>query len=174
MSRKARKNSYKWLVRVYRNKLSEGSEGGRERAGPALAGFFVEPLPLEFWKLEKSFVRSTSPPLLVYPSCVKGFINNIRNLIPRTLSPRYRHTYFTFIALLIIPYPTLSDSIANDAKRCSLARRVRDLNDNLLIVAFIQSVRRRHSRSESPEILGRTVFFIVAVGRSPPLRCCCG
>lgn len=168
MSRKSPNNSCRWLARVCRKQTRKSSSGGPGRAGPALTGFFVEPFPLDFWKLEKSFVRSPSNPLLVYPSCVKSFVKNIRNLNPRTLSSRYRHTYFTFIALLIVPFPTLSDSIANDAKRCSLARRGGTPSGGFVIVAFIQRVRRRHSRSESPEILGRIIFFITAVGRSPP------
>jgi hypothetical protein len=168
VSRKSPKNSCHWVVRVFRKRTRKGSSGGPGRAGPALTGFFVEPFPLDFWKLEKSFVRSASDPLLVYPGCVKSFIKNIRNLNPRTLSPKYRYTCFTFIALFIVPLPTLSDSIANDAKRCSLARRDGTLNGGFVIVALVQRAKRRHSRSESPELLGRTIFFIVAVGRSPP------
>ena len=160
VSRKSQKNSGQWLIRVYRKKSRKTSSGGPGRAGPALTGFFVEPFPLDFWKLEKSFTRS--------PSCVKSLIKNIRNLNPRTLSSRYRHTYFTFIALLIVPFPTLSDSIATDVKRCSSARRAGAMNGGFIIVALVQRARRRHSRSESPEILGRIIFFITAVGRSPP------
>ncbi len=168
LSRKSPKNSCQWLVRLYRKQTRESSAGGPGRAGPALTGFFVEPFPLDFWKLEKSFTKSPSTPILVYPSCVKSLIKNIRNLNPRTLSPRYRHTCFTLIALLIVPFPTLSDSIADDAKRCSLARRDGTMNGGFVIVALVQRAKRRHSRSESPEILGRIIFFIVAVGRSPP------
>jgi hypothetical protein len=168
VSRKSPKNSRQWLVRLYPKQTGQSSWGGPGRAGPALADFFVEPFPLDFWKLEKSFTRSPSTPLLVYPSCVKSLIKNFRNLNPRTLSSKYRHTYFTFIALLIVPLPTLSDSIANDAKRCSSARRDGNLNGGFVIVALVQRARRRHSRSESPEIAGRIIFFIVAVGRSPP------
>ncbi len=168
MSRKSQKNSGQWLIRVYRKKTRKTSSGGPGRAGPALTGFFVEPFPIDFWKLEKSFTKSSTTPLLVYPSCVKSFVKNIRNLNPRTLSSRYRHTYFTFIALLIVPFPTLSDSIATDVKRCSSARRVGAMNGGFIIVALVQRARRRHSKSESPEILGRIIFFITAVGRSPP------
>ena len=168
VSRKSPNNSCQWLIRAYRKKARKTSLGGPGRAGPALTGFFVEPLPLDFWKLEKSFTRSSTTPLLVYPSCVKSFVKNIRNLNPRTLSSRYRHTYFTFIALLIVPFPTLSDSIATDVKRCSSARRACTLNGGLVIVALVQRARRRHSKSESPEILGRIIFFITALGRSPP------
>ena len=168
VSRKSPNNSCQWLIRAYRKKTRKTSLGEPGRAGPAFTGFFVEPLPLDFWKLEKSFTRSSTTPLLVYPSCVKSFVKNIRNLNPRTLSSRYRHTYFTFIALLIVPFPTLSDSIATDVKRCSSARRVGAMNGGLVIVALVQRARRRHSKSESPEILGRIIFFITAVGRSPP------
>ncbi len=168
MSRKSPKNSCRWLIRVCRKRTRKRSSGGPGRAGPALTGFFVEPFPLDFWKLEKSFTKSPTTPLLVYPSCVKSFVKNIRNLNPRTLSPRYRQTYLTFIALLIVPFPTLSDSIADDVKRCSSARRVGAMNGGFVIVALVQRARRRHSKSESPEILGRIIFFIVAVGRSPP------
>jgi hypothetical protein len=168
VSRKSPKNSCQWVIRAYRKKTRKTSSGGPGRAGPTLTGFFVEPFPIDFWKLEKSFTRSPSTPLLVYPSCVTSFVKNIRNLNPRTLSSRYRHTYFTFIALLIVPFPTLSDSIADDVKRCSSARRVGAMNGGFVIVALVQRARRRHSKSESPEILGRIIFFITAVGRSPP------
>lgn len=168
VSRNSPKNSCKCLVQAYRKRTHKSSSGGPGRAGPSLSGFFVEPFPLDFWKLEKSFTKSPSTPILVYPSCVKSLIKNIRNLNPRTLSPRYRHTCFTLIALLIVPFPTLSDSIADDAKRCSSARRDGAMTGGFVIVALVQRARRRHSRSESPEILGRIVFFIVAVGRSPP------
>jgi len=168
VSRKRHNESYQWLIRVSRKPASNRSAGGPGRAGPAFADFFVEPLPLDFWKLEKSFATTRATPLLVYPSCIKRFIKGVRNRIPRPRSQRHRSTYFTFIALLLTPSPTLSDSIATDAKRCSLARRILTLDDGFLIVAVIQTVRRRHSRSESPEILGRIVFFITAVGRSPP------
>lgn len=168
--RKSPKNSCQCVVRVFRKRTrkSKGPAGGPGRAGPALTGFFVEPVPLDFWKLEKSFVRSPSDPLIIYPSRLKSFIKNVRNLNPRTLSSKYRHAYFTFIALLIVPLPTLSDSIADDAKRCSSARRVGAFSGGFVIVALVQRAKRRHSRSESPEIPGRIIFFIVAVGRSPP------
>jgi hypothetical protein len=168
VSRKLQKNSCQWLIRAYRKKTRKTSSGGPGRAGPTLTGFFVEPFPIDFWKLEKSFKKSPSTPLLVYPGCVKSFVKNIRNLNPRTLSARYRQTYFTFIALLIVPFPTLSDSIADDVKRCSSGRRSCSMNGGFVIVALVQRARRRHSKSESPEILGRIIFFIVAVGRSPP------
>ncbi len=168
MSRKRHKESYQWLIRVGRKPAPKGPGGGPGRAGPAFADFFVAPFPLDFWKLETSFARTRPTPLLVYPNCVKSFIKGVRNRIPRPLSQRHRYTYFTFIALLLIPSPTLSDSIATDAKRCSLLRRIFTLDDGFFIVAITQRVRRRYSRSESPEILGRIVFFITAVGRSPP------
>jgi hypothetical protein len=168
VSRKRHKESYQLLIRVGRKPISNGSAGGPGRAGPAFADFFVEPFPLDFWNLEKSFARTRPTPLLVYPSCIKSFVKGVRNRNPRPLSQRHRCTYFTFIALLLIPSPTLSDSIATDAKRCSLTRRILTLDDGFFIVAVIQAIRRPHSRSESPEILGRIVFFITAVGRSPP------
>ncbi len=168
MSRKRHKESYQWLIRVGRKPAPNGCARGPGRAGPAFADFSVEPFPLDFWKLEKSFVRTRPTPLLVYPSCIKSFIKRARNRIPRPLSHRHRCTYLTFIALLLTPSPTLSDYIATDAKRCSLARWTLTLDDGFLIVAVIQTVGRLHSKSESPEILGRIVFFITAVGRSPP------
>lgn len=168
MSRKRHKESYQLLIRVGRRPASNGLARGPGRAGPAFADFFVQPFPLDFWKLEKSFARTRPTPLLVYPSFIKSFIKGVRNRIPRPLSQRHRCTYLTFIALLLIPSPTLSDSIVTDAKRCSLACRILTLDDGFLIITVIQTVRRRHSRSESPEILGRIVFFITAVGRSPP------
>ncbi len=156
------------MVRVYRRQSLKGPGAGPGWAGPAFGDFFVEPFPLDFWKLEKSFAKTSGASFLAGPTHRKTFLRNVRNLIPRPFSPRYRYTYFTFIALLIVPTPTLSDSIATDAKRCSLIRRTWTLDDGLFIVTVVQKRRPRHSRSESPEILGRIVFFITAVGRSPP------
>ncbi len=168
MSRKRHKESYQLLIRVGRKPGSNVSARGPGRAGPAFADFCVQPFPLDFWKLEKSFERTRPTPLLVYPSCIKSFIKLARNRIPRPLSKRHRCAYLTFMSLLLIPPPTLLDSIATDARRCSLSSWILPLEDGFLIIAVIQTVRRRHSRSESPEILGRVVFFITAVGRSPP------
>jgi len=161
---KIRTNRSKWQVRVYRPGNHKLNRGGPGREGPAFTGFFVEPFPLDLWKLEKSFARSrTASPF--YPPWVRRFVNNIRNL---PLSPYHRYTCYTIVAFLVIPSASLSESFNQDAKSHSTNRCVYYVHDGFLIVAVVHTARRRHSRSESPEILGRTVFFILATGRSPP------
>ncbi|MBI4963335.1 MAG: hypothetical protein HY913_08660 [Desulfomonile tiedjei] len=129
-----------------------------------MSGFFVEPFPLDFWKLEKSFTRSRvfSP---FYPPWVRRFVNNIRCL---PLSPYHRYACYTIVAFLVIPSASLSESFNQDAKSRSTKPCVCYVPEGFLIVAVLHTARRRYSRSESPEILGRIVFFITAVGRSPP------
>lgn len=169
MARRKTTSNCRSVIRVYLKRACRvPSLGGPGRAGPAMAGFFVEPVGLDFWNLEKSFVMTRATGARVFPNCLRSFVRNIRTLTPLTLFPRHRYTYLTFIALLIVPFPVLTDSIASDAKRCSVERRICTLNDGYVLVAVIQTVRRPHSRSESPEILGRVVFFVLAVGRSPP------
>jgi hypothetical protein len=164
MVQKNRTKSSKWQVRVYRPRTRVLNRGAPGREGPAMSGFFVEPFPLDFWKLEKSFSRTrVSSPF--YPPWVRRFINNIRSL---PLSPYHRYACYTIVAFLVIPSASLSESFNQDARNQSTARHVFFVHDGLLIVAVVHTARRRHSRSESPEILGRVVFFITAVGRSPP------
>lgn len=160
---KRRKSNSKLLIPVYRHRAGLKYRGGPGRAGPALAGFFVEPFPLDFWKLERSFeLTSKSSPLFCAQS-IRRFIRQIR-----PLSPYQGYACLTVITYLIIPAPSQSASLTEDAKRCSTTRCWCQVHSGLLIVAVVHTARRRYSRSESPEIPGRIVFFITAVGRSPP------
>ena len=164
MVQKNRTKRSKWQVRVYRPRTRVLNRGAPGREGPAMSGFFVEPFPLDFWKLEKSFAKTrVSSPF--YPPWVRRFVNNIRCL---PLSPYHRYTCYTIIAFLVIPSASLSESFNQDAKSHATNRCVYYVHDGVLIVAVVHTARRRHSRSESPELLGRIVFFIIATGRSPP------
>jgi len=161
---KKRTSNSRWQVRVYRPRARALNRGAPGRESPAMSGFFVEPFPLDFWKLEKSFARTrVSSPF--YPPWIRRFVQNIRSL---PLSPYHRYTCYTIVAFLVIPSASLSESFNQDARSYSSSRSVYHVHDGLLIVAVVHTARRRHSRSESPEILGRIVFFITATGRSPP------
>ncbi len=162
-----RKNNAKvsrWQVRVYRPRTRVLDQTAPGREAPAMSCFFVEPFPLNFWKLEKSFAR-TRVSSLSYLLWVRRFVRNLRCL---PLPPYHRYTCYTIVAFLAIPSASLSESFNQEARNQSTARHVDFVHDGLLIVAVVHTARRRHSRSESPEILGRIVFFITAVGRSPP------
>ena len=171
MAQTSRKHNQKVLIRVYRHGNSGGQSGGPGRAGPAMTGFFVEPLPLDFWKLERSLIRTPIPKFVSSPLCLRRFVKKIRYLVPPAISPYRRYACFTVLAFLVIPSSQLSESLNQNEKRCQLAHSVCHQNDGFMIIAVIQNARRPHSRSESPEILGRIVFFITAVGRSPPSGC---
>lgn len=171
MAQTSRKQNPKVLIRVYRQGNPRGQWGGPGRAGPAMAGFFVEPRPLDFWQLEKSFQRTPAPKFFASPLYLKRFVKKIRYLVPPVVSPYRRYAYFTVLAFLVIPPSQLTETLNQTEKRSQLAHSVCHENDGFMIVAVIQNARRPHSRSESPEILGRIVFFITAVGRSPPPRC---
>ena len=167
MVRKKRKNGSKLLIPVYRHRAGVTCRGGPGRAGPALTGFFVEPFPLDFWKLERSFRQTASYGPVVCATSLKRLLRQIR-----PLSPYHGYACLTVITYLVIPSPTHSDSLNEDVKRCSSARCFYHVHSGLLIVALVHTARRRHSRSESPEIPGRIIFFVTAVGRSPPSFAC--
>jgi hypothetical protein len=171
VAQKSLKNNQKLVIRVYKRGGSGGRWGGPGRAGPAMTGLFVEPFPLDFWKLEKSFVRTSSPHFIPSHDSVRRFIKKIRCLVPPAVSPYHRCACFTVLAFLVIPSGQIPESLNPNDKRSSLAHCVSHQNDGFMIIAVIQSARRPNSRSESPEILGRIVFFITAVGRSPPSFC---
>jgi len=168
---KSRKDNPKLHIRVYQPGSPGVRASGPGRAGPAMTGLFVEPFPLDFWKLERSFVRT--PPQDFFPchKSLKRFVRTARYLIPLSLSPHHRYACFSVIAFLVIPSSQFSEFLESDEKRCSSAHYVCHQNDGFVIIAVIQGARRPNSRSESPEILGRIVFFITAVGRSPPSFC---
>jgi hypothetical protein len=133
-----------------------------------MAGMFVEPFPLDFWKLERSYVLSSSQNFIACHVSLRRFIKKIRCLVPPAVSPYHRYACFTVLAFLAIPASQIPESLSLNEKQSSEAHSVCHQNDGFLIIAVFQSARRPHSRSMSPEILGRIVFFISAVGRSPP------
>ncbi len=66
------RNRSKFLVRVCK-KGQRVTRGGPGWAGPALTGFFVEPFPLDFWKLEKSFSLSRPSRLFAWYKSHQAF-----------------------------------------------------------------------------------------------------
>ena len=90
-------------------------------------------------------IRGTSPPLI--PD---------RRLACNTIST---HLYSTFPTSP--PYPVCH------VKRWTSEEDVTHL-PKVLSVAYASDTRRRNLHRESPEILGRTLFFVLAVGRAPP------
>jgi hypothetical protein len=160
---KRRKSGSNLLIPVYRHRAGLRHCGGPGRAGPAMSGLFVEPFPLDFWKLEKSFVLTPHCDAVRRLLSLKRLIRQIR-----PMSPYHGYACFTVITFLVISSPALSASLNEDARRCSSLPCFIQVHSGLFIVAVIHAARRRHSRSESPEIPGRIVFFITAVGRSPP------
>jgi hypothetical protein len=160
---KRRKSKSKLLIPLCRRRVGVSQSGGPGRAGPAFTGFFVEPFPLDFWKLEKSFELTARAASFISARNIGRLIRQIR-----PLSPYQGYACLTVITYFIIPSPTQSDSLNEDAKRCSLTRCFCQVHSGLLVVAVMHAARRRHSKSESPEIPGRIVFFVTAVGRSPP------
>jgi hypothetical protein len=163
------KGSSKYIVRVFKKGQPMASWGGPGRAGPALDGLFVEPTPLDFWKLEKSFALSKPSRLFACPKTIRRFVQRFKHgAQPAKLSPYRRQACLMVIAFFVIPSSNLTDSVKQDARRCSQAPNVSQEHGGLLIIEEVQTSRGRHSRSESPEIPGRIVFFVTAVGRSPP------
>lgn len=156
------------LTRARRKRRIVVHWGGPGREGPALDGLFVEPRPLDFWKLEKSRALSPRSSPIPYPRALKRLLHHVRGLSLQPLVPRYQYTFLTVITYLIIPSSTLSDLVNEDGKRFCSTRSLCQVHGSLLIVAIVHTARSRYSRSRSPEIPGRIVFFITAVGRSPP------
>jgi hypothetical protein len=164
MVQKKRTKRSQWQVRVYRH-LTRVREGEPpSRVGPAMSDFSVEPFPLAYWKLDKSFIRTSSVSPL-FPPRLRCFVQNIRSL---PLSAFHRNTCYTIVAFLVIPSASVPESFNQDARIHAAKRFGYYMHDGLLVFAVVHTARRRHSRSESPELLGRIVFFITAVGRSPP------
>lgn len=141
---------------------------GPGREAPALADFCVEPQLLEFWELKKSFARTPRLKFAMYGSGIQRVIKIIRHSATRPLTPRQRCVCLTMVALLLIPLPHSSQSVRENAIRCSSTRCAYRLHRVLLIVAVEHTARRRHSRAQSPDIPGRIIFFVTATGRSPP------
>ncbi|MBI5251768.1 MAG: hypothetical protein HY912_19925 [Desulfomonile tiedjei] len=168
MVRRDFKGGSKFIVRVYKKGQPATRWGGPGRAGPALDGLFVEPTPLDFWKLEKSFRLSKPSRLFACPKTIRRFVQRFREGSQPTLSPYRRQACLMVIAFFVVPSSNLTDSVSQDARRCSQVPNVSQEHGGLLIIEIVQTSRGRHSRSASPEIPGRIVFFVTAVGRSPP------
>jgi hypothetical protein len=160
------KNRSKFLVRVCKKGQRVTHWGAPGWAGPALTGFFVEPFPLDFWKLEKSFSLSRPSRLFACTKAIRHFAQHFKQGAQPPLSPYRRRACMMVVAFFVIPSPNSTDSVTQDARRCSQV--VSQEHGGLLIIEIVQTSRARHSKSESPEIPGRIVFFVTAVGRSPP------
>jgi hypothetical protein len=156
------------LIGMPRNGRTVVRWGGPGRVGPAFAGFFVEPFALDFWKLEKSFALSRAFSPFSCSRALKRLSNHVRGVSHQPFLPHHRYAFLTVITYLVIPASTLSDTLNEDGKRFCSTRCLCQVHGGLLVVAVVHTARKRHSRSESPEISGRIVFFITAVGRSPP------
>lgn len=137
------------------------------REGPAMADFFAEPLSLDFWKLRKSFVRTRSSALLICPRWIGILIKKVTGSVARPLSPSQRLCLIV-TTLLLMPLARPLQWFRAEGKRCSSTPCACQSRGNVLHEAVGHAARRRHSRSESPEIPGRIVSFITAIGRSPP------
>lgn len=168
MARKSLKAGSTVVIGVRPNGRTVVRWGGPGRAGPAFTGLFVEPFALDFWKLEKSFILTPASNPFPCHRAVKRLSNHVRGLSRQPLLPHHRTAFLTVIAFLVIPSPTLSDSLSEDARRFSSTLCFCQVHGGLLIVAVLHTARKLHSRSVSPEIPGRIIFFITAVGRSPP------
>jgi hypothetical protein len=137
------------------------------REGPAMADFFAEPLSLDFWKLRKSFVRTRSSALLVCPRCIGILIKKVTGSVASRLSPSQR-VCLVVGTLLLIPLARPLQWFRAEGRRCASTLCACQSWGSVLHEAVGHAARRRHSRSQSPEIPGRIVSFIIAIGRSPP------
>ena len=137
------------------------------REGPAMADFFAEQQTLDFWKLRKSFVRTRSSALLICPRCIGVLIKKVTGSVARRLSPS-QGICLVVATLLLIPLARPLQRFRAEGRRCSSTPCACQSRGSVLHEAVGHAARRRHSRSESPEIPGRIVSFITAIGRSPP------
>jgi hypothetical protein len=137
------------------------------REGPAMADFFAEPQTLDFWKLRKSFVRTRSSALQICPRCIGILIKKVTGSVARPLSPSQR-ICLVVGTLVLIPLARPLQWFLAEGRRCASTLCAWQSLGSVLREAVGHAARRRHSRSESPEIPGRIVSFITAIGRSPP------
>jgi len=164
------------LLALHKAKRSRRSHGGGTRfvvlgpgrAGPALTDFWAEPLPLDYWKLKKSFDRTRASSPILYSRYIAPVLRRVLTSATRPLSSCGQYTCLTVVTLLLIPFPIPSEAIQADARRCSSSHCAYLLHSGLLIIIVGHAAARRHSRSQSPEIPGRIIFFVTATGRSPP------
>lgn len=141
---------------------------GPGRAGPAMADFWVEPQPLDFWNLKKTFVKTPPSDFFIGSQFIELFLRQVRGSDARQLSKRQSYVCLTAVVLLFIPFPNSSQFVSEDARRCSSTLCSCDLDSGVLIVAVVQTARYRRSWSQAPETPGRITFFVIATGRSPP------
>jgi hypothetical protein len=158
----------KLLIRVYKREKPLTRYRGPGKAGLAFGDFCVEPFPLDFWKLKKSFSLSRPSGLFACPQTIRRLAQRFRLGGHLPLSPYHRQACLMVIAFFVIPSPTPTDSLTQDARRISLVPSIGQEHAGLLVVEVVQTSIRRGSRARSPEIPGRIVFFVSAVGRSPP------
>ncbi len=145
---------------------------GPGRAAPALSDLCVEPQKLDFWNLERSFALTPQPPLFICPKCMKRIRRRVRLSVVRGLSPSQRFACLTVASLMLIPWFKLSESAVETGRICRSARCACEWC-TVLIVPATHLTRARHSRAQSPQIPGKTVFFVVETGRSPPSLLLC-
>ena len=141
---------------------------GPGRAGPALADFCVEPLPLDFWKLKRSNVRTPAPVLLICPHRFARFIKRLKGTATDPFVPSRRHACLLVAILFAIPSATVAAAEGRGGKDYTLALCVCQLDAGTIGTGLKQAPKGRYARWQSPEIPGRVIFFIVATGRSPP------
>ncbi len=154
------------LLRSRRQSLLAFSGPGRE--GPAFADFCIEPQLLDFWGLEKSFARTRLPRFIRFLGRARRAIKTAHQSAARPLSPRQKYVCLTLVALFVIPSITSFQSVRENVLSRFSTRCAYQLRRVLLIIAVAYTAKRRHSRSQSPEIPGRISFFVIATGRSPP------
>jgi hypothetical protein len=157
-----------WLIKVYKLRTNTGACAAPGRIGPAMAGFFVEPMPLDYWRLKKSLKLTRNSPPLPCPDSLMRCFGKFIGILRHSSEPDSRRAYCAIIALLVIPTQTLSETVPHFYNRSRAIRYVFPIDGEIVIVAVVFGERRRHSSLASPEIIGRVVFFILAVGRSPP------
>jgi hypothetical protein len=162
------KRGSKLLIGVYKRGKPVTRNGGPGRAGLAFGDFCVEPFPLDFWKLKRSFSLSRPSGRFACPQTIRRLAQRFRLGGHLPLSPYHRQACLMVIAFFVIASPTSTDSVTQDARRISLVPSIGQAHAGLLIVEVVQTSIRRGSRARSPEIPGRIVFFVSAVGRSPP------
>lgn len=97
---------------------------------------------------------------------LQRFIRTIRGLLP-PLIPDYGYSFIKISTLLQSPSPIPSKYPVCHVKRCTSVEDVTHLCESRS-TATASDTRRRDPYRESPEILGRTSFFVLAAGRAPP------
>lgn len=140
---------------------------GREIA--TMGEFCIEPQLLSLWKLKKSVAKSLSSHVPVLPRCIGRSIKRSKGPLGHSLSLDQKLAFLSVSAYLLLPSSGTPQLIQAEGTTCSGTRCACRLHGSLLREVVSHTARRRHSRSLSPELPGRIIFFIAAMGRSPPL-----